>query len=1305
MIKLLEKLNRPFRWGFFISAAFALFTFLLQLGWGWYVRDHWENLSISYIEEDEKIIREEFKKLTHELFEISSNVRNDRALLSRIISNDRQEIVQGFADLNQYRSNPDLTIDIFDPRGNLICWVGRGEWFSARNDQAKNHRDSILTLTKRDLHSYLSAGLRADEEHLLIVSTLPFELNYPISNRFVKSVSFANRLSELLGRQVSIASQDRLDAQQPERHRVILRDPYGGALAALFVEMPTPESAIHTIQQRTQIIFSTSLGICSFLLLLLLIPIILRIRKDWARILLLALSIWALRYVWLVAYFPADVIYSSYFDPSHFGTTFGFGLARSAGETFLSALALFLPLLYARRVVLNNQSRIPFSSGGVIVKWIWVFLVSLVLILLTRAYGAAMRSFIFDSAIWYNDPTQLIPSSIAILMHVNALLLTLVLLILYQIGLVFCVDHTSRNVPVVQSLWKWGTVFIIFVISTGLYLIIERQIQFPLYLPLIIFVGTLFLLEGEGGRIANFLNPRKLLLPKIGLLLLFSFAVHSMSFDYHAHAKDRQEVEGLAHKLVRPADNWLSFIVSDGLSVITEIIRTRLENGDGQATRNLSAFDLWGRILVSREGYNSGVFVYDSAGSLRSKFVVGLSSYEQEEFLKRLYDYEEESLQIVERKTQTGTIKYYGIWGTIRDRQGQLQAIVSLMLSAGERALFWGDIAQPLRHLDIGHSAGKYRKIFISEYQNDFLTASTQPDTYIDERLDGDVRKVLDASRDGKVWLGEDRSGGNFQTLFMVDQSVPGRVVAISQEEFGWRWHISNLAKIFLVYVALFLLIIVINAVVRVNRTSLAGIGFRAKLIIALAILSVVPLVVIGIYNQRFAAERVASSLNRELNQKLALVHQKILSTISSEEDFMKGLTDDYCEVTATELAVDFTVFRRNELLASSRSELYAASILDQRLAGDAFANIVILGKKVFRGVEHVGDAEYAVGYQAIEMDGRIVGVLAVPTLYRQEDLELELAERNVFLLSLYLIVLAIVLIVVIFFANTLSKPLRNLTKAVRAVGRGNLDVKVQTNAKDEVGELVASFNEMTGEIKESRKELARVEREMAWKEMAKQVAHEIRNPLTPIKLSIQHLRQAYKDKAPDLDKIVHDMSQTVMGQIDVLTRIASEFSNFARMPERKYERVNIHETLTETITLFRDMKEIGFHSKFSDTDIQVLADKDELRRVFINIVRNAIQAMDKGGDIFISTELAGARCTIRLRDTGSGIPESLQEKVFQPNFSTKTEGMGLGLAISSKIIEDLNGTIRLLSKVGEGTTIEVVLPILSLADDHTPSY
>jgi two-component system, NtrC family, nitrogen regulation sensor histidine kinase NtrY len=274
------------------------------------------------------------------------------------------------------------------------------------------------------------------------------------------------------------------------------------------------------------------------------------------------------------------------------------------------------------------------------------------------------------------------------------------------------------------------------------------------------------------------------------------------------------------------------------------------------------------------------------------------------------------------------------------------------------------------------------------------------------------------------------------------------------------------------------------------------------------------------------------------------------------------------------------------------------------------------------------------------------------------------------------------------------ARPLHNLTHAVENVADGNLDINVSVKSRDEIGTLARSFNDMILKLRTNREELAKRERESAWKEMAKQIAHEIRNPLTPMKLSIQHVRQAFKDRAPEREEILQRVTQTVIDQIEALSRIAAEFSNFAKLPERKYERIDIDALLKETINLFKDIQGITFVDQLASQHVTVVADGDQLRGVFINIIRNAVQAIEHEGTITIGTSHEGRICIIQFSDTGLGIPDDIRTKIFEPNFSTKSEGMGIGLAIARRVIEDHGGKITCRSKHGSGTTFEIRLPV-----------
>ena len=237
----------------------------------------------------------------------------------------------------------------------------------------------------------------------------------------------------------------------------------------------------------------------------------------------------------------------------------------------------------------------------------------------------------------------------------------------------------------------------------------------------------------------------------------------------------------------------------------------------------------------------------------------------------------------------------------------------------------------------------------------------------------------------------------------------------------------------------------------------------------------------------------------------------------------------------------------------------------------------------------------------------------------------------------------------------------------------------------------------MVMELETSADLLAKSERESAWREMAKQIAHEIKNPLTPMKLSVQHLKRSWDDKVENWDAYLDRVTNTLVEQIDSLTAIANEFSQFAKMPKAKREEIDLRAKVENIIPLFRESgKSAVSFEVVGDGPFQVFLDKEQIRQVLTNLITNALQSIPQERDPEVIIRIQRMQSTVRLsvQDNGSGINEDQQEKLFQPNFTTKTSGMGLGLAISKNIIDDSDGSIWFETNE-RGSTFFVELPLI----------
>jgi len=260
----------------------------------------------------------------------------------------------------------------------------------------------------------------------------------------------------------------------------------------------------------------------------------------------------------------------------------------------------------------------------------------------------------------------------------------------------------------------------------------------------------------------------------------------------------------------------------------------------------------------------------------------------------------------------------------------------------------------------------------------------------------------------------------------------------------------------------------------------------------------------------------------------------------------------------------------------------------------------------------------------------------------------------------------------------------------------GHRNEKIDYQLNDEIGQLVAQYNRTIDELEKSAKMLAQSERELAWKTMARQIAHEINNPLTPMKLTIQQLQRRKKMDDDSFDEYFEKSTLTLIEQIDNLSRIAGTFSNFARMPEAQFTRVDVAAKLYSVFQLFvNNHEQIKLNYEGDTSGIFVLADPEQLVQVFNNLLKNAIQAIpsEKAGLIKVKIDCVGEEVKIEIADNGIGIPEDVADKLFVPNFTTKNTGMGLGLTISKNIIEITGGKISFTTRVNKGTSFYIILP------------
>ena len=437
-------------------------------------------------------------------------------------------------------------------------------------------------------------------------------------------------------------------------------------------------------------------------------------------------------------------------------------------------------------------------------------------------------------------------------------------------------------------------------------------------------------------------------------------------------------------------------------------------------------------------------------------------------------------------------------------------------------------------------------------------------------------------------------------------------------------------------------------------------------------------------------------SVYLELDHELAYQAQNLINFNLKGEgyDNLNQLLIKFSDVFYS----DINLYDPNgRLLATSRPELFSQGMLGEKMDPRAYNKMVMEKQGEFIHREQIGNLTYLSAYVPfVNAENKLLAFLNLPYFTRQNMLRSDVTTLVVAIINIYVLLILLTIAMAVLISDQITRPLKLIRQKFSEIKLGKKNEQIVYQGKDEIAGLVDEYNRMVKELVKSVEMLSKSERESAWREMAKQIAHEIKNPLTPMKLSVQHLQRSWKDNRENFDESLEKVSRTLIEQIDNLSFIASEFSNFAKMPKAYNEEINLVDKIRSTLNLFSNTDNVDFIFGHESDTVIVFADKEQLSRVFINLIKNAIQSIpdNRKGRLGINLVMGEKLVRISITDNGKGIPEELQNKLFTPSFTTKTSGMGLGLTIVKNIIESFGGNITFKTKVNHGTTFTIELPV-----------
>lgn len=386
-------------------------------------------------------------------------------------------------------------------------------------------------------------------------------------------------------------------------------------------------------------------------------------------------------------------------------------------------------------------------------------------------------------------------------------------------------------------------------------------------------------------------------------------------------------------------------------------------------------------------------------------------------------------------------------------------------------------------------------------------------------------------------------------------------------------------------------------------------------------------------------------------------------------------------------------------LVASSRPEIFTRGLQSKLINPVAFAQIEKNHKLFYLGKEKIKNINYYSSYVPfILSNGIAAGILNLPYFARQSELQHSYYQMLANLINLFVIAGILGMLLMIYLSRLLTRPLNILQQKMTAVSIDRQNEKIDWSRNDEIGQLIEAYNQMVDKMEESTRLLKYSEREKAWREMARQIAHEIRNPLTPMKLNVQYLQKVYLAKDPSFDEKFKSVSLSLINQIETLNEVAGMFSDFSSIKTSAVEKANLPEAVRSTATFFRKSYQIKIDIESQENTITVNISMQDLLRIFNNLLKNAVQSMENISNKYIRIQIIRKKnyAEVRLTDNGKGISETNKKRIFQPYFTTKTMGTGLGLAIVKNLMTEIGGEITFISERGSGTTFILKFPLSS---------
>lgn len=1008
--------------------------------------------------------------------------------------------------------------------------------------------------------------------------------------------------------------------------------------------------------------------------------------KKWARgvrieigLGLLVGYLVSLRWLMLELNFPMDFADMDLFNPRYYASS---RLTPSLGDLLLNLLSACIVVIYLLRYALVSQ------AYQTLCAWRWQARWAVAALLVSASYWVlylafeTLRTLYFDAQ-WSLDITA---GGIA---FPFLKIMSLVVFVLLSVAFFFLnhlLAHTFLRITRLKPLAAWVTMvagMLLYLFSTFLvgvkfawllvplnavYWVLMYWIRFPKYLTRPVYQTYLYIFSAT------------VMVAAIGGYSLFDFK----------EQENLQNRRKMAEQLVGSADALAEYLLQDLMLRVQAdaFIQTRMASFGNKSliTRKIKRaymenyfdkYDLQIRIF-SAEGRN-----YNPNDNFQT-LAQWQKEYEQESFST-----EHENIYFL-RHPDANTLTEYTCLIPIHSTLPDAPVLGHIVLDFRQRK---------------GYASNVYPELLLDQK----ITPVFQPRGYSYAVYDGQKMQLafgeFDYQKEWNTALFQDSAlyadglkVAHWQHLAMHGDG--NTTVVVSAPSYPFKNLFSNFSFLFLILIFGTIILIIFylsyQRMVRGKPLTLAAtiqLYLNGAFFVPMAAVSFFTLSIIS-SGYRHDLERVLMNRTDAVANNLAPYLEKYAMQQISYEEF-----DQTLRQMATYTGLDINLFdAKGRLILSSQPAIYEKELLSERINPWAIVEIDERKHNAMLQKEAVGLFKYSSVYEGVRatQTGELLGFVSIPFFDSSNELNKQVASVLDTIINIFTIIFMLFLLLSYYASHRLLVPLKIITQRLHRTSLLGENEPLYWPRHDEIGLLVSEYNKMLRNLAESKIALSRSEKESAWREMAQQVAHEIKNPLTPMKLTLQYLQNAMQNGHPNVEAITQKAANTLLVQVENLNDIATSFSAFAKMPTPRMERFDVAQTLRQTVALYQSNDNTDIRVDIPTDSVYVLADEKLMSRIFTNLIINAIQAVPQSRTPQIAVRLhtENNEVQISVADNGSGIPSEIQHKVFIPNFSTKYAGSGIGLAVAKRGIEHAGGKIWFETVEEEGTTFFINLKI-----------